>query len=398
MVPSARSEYNRHFHADAYAGFLRDIQTGHPGAIAFRVAETPLFVPRDLARQMREACEGIIDVILQPGFRQQTDRAIPRRLHVPGEPGHCEFMVFDFAVTRDASGTLAPRLVELQGVPSMNAFQGVLAANYRKHFRVPEGFSAYPGRFDEDGFNRLLRDTVVGDQDPAEVILLDVQPQQQKTRIDFYLTEDMLGVRPVCITELRRSGRSLYYRRDGRQVPVKRIYNRLIFDDLLSQKKTLGRTVDLTRHLDVTWAAHPHWFYRISKFTLPLLSSPYVPATYYLDKLAVIPANLDDYVLKPLFSFAGQGVLVDVTQEDLDHVRDPREWILQQKIAYAPVVETPEGPAKCEIRMMYFWPSGAARPLLAHSLCRLSKGKMVGVRYNADRSWVGASACFFQEE
>ena len=120
-------------------------------------------------------------------------------------------------------------------------------------------------------------------------------------------------------------------------------------------------------------------------------------ATWYLNEVKQIPADLENYVLKPLFSFAGQGVVIDVTQADIDKVKDPENWILQRKVKYAEVIQTPDVPAKAEIRVFYFWKEGAARPVATNNLGRLSKGKMIGVRYNKDKEWVGGSFCYFEK-
>jgi hypothetical protein len=242
----------------------------------------------------------------------------------------------------------------------------------------------------------MLERIVVANHEPENVILLEIYPEQQKTRIDFACTEHHIGVRAVCLTKLIQEGRKLYYMRDGEKTEIKRIYNRLIFDDLHQHQLPEG-TVDVTQDLDVEWVPHPNWFYRISKYTMPLISSPYVPATYFLnDILHRLPHDLQNYVLKPLFSFAGQGVLIDVTKADIEAVKDPENWILQRKVQYAEVIPTPNTPAKCEIRVFYFWETIAERPMPVLTLARLSKGKMIGVRYNADKDWVGGSACFFE--
>ena len=245
---------------------------------------------------------------------------------------------------------------------------------------------------------QLLKKIIVGNHDPENVILLEIKPHEQKTRIDFYCTKDYLKIPIVCLTDLIKEGRQLFYKKDGKKIEVKRIYNRIIFDELSQAKKTLGGVVDITQPLDVEWIPHPNWFYRISKFTLPLVRHPYVPKTFYLNEVTQIPADLDNYVLKPLFSFAGQGVIIDVTQKDIEDVNDPENWILQRKVKYADVIKTPNLPAKAEIRIFYFWEKDKERPVAVHNLARLSKGKMIGVRYNADKDWVGGSGAFFEKE
>jgi hypothetical protein len=244
-----------------------------------------------------------------------------------------------------------------------------------------------------------LGKVILGGLPPEQVILLELRPHQQKTRVDFYCTRDYLGIQPVCLTELIQEGRSLYYIHagTGKRTPVKRIYNRVIFDELNAAASGLGPHVDIRQDLDVEWIAHPNWFYRVSKFTLPFIRHPFVPPTFFLNDCKQPPADLENYVLKPLFSFAGQGVIIDPTHADLDKIKDPENWILQQKVVYADLIPTPDIPAKVEIRMMYLWKDGDARPSLAINLARLSKGKMIGVRYNKDKEWVGGSVCYFEK-
>jgi hypothetical protein len=195
---------------------------------------------------------------------------------------------------------------------------------------------------------------------------------------------------------LIQEGQKLFYKKDGKQIEIKRIYNRIIFDEFVQIKDSLGEVVDITRPFDIEWTPHPNWFYRISKFTLPLIRHPYVPETFYLNEIKKIPDELENYVLKPLFSFAGQGVVIDVSQKDIEAVKDPENWILQRKVKYADVIETPNIPAKAEIRIFYFWEKGTDRPVAVLNLARLSKGKMIGVRYNIDKDWVGGSVAYFE--
>ncbi|HRF24852.1 MAG TPA: hypothetical protein PLR98_11835, partial [Chitinophagaceae bacterium] len=242
-----------------------------------------------------------------------------------------------------------------------------------------------------------LKEIIVGHHQPENVVLLEIFPHQQKTRIDFYCTQDYLGINPVCITELIKEGRKLFYINNGVKTPIHRIYNRVIFDDLQQQTTEVQEKGKiLFEDLDVEWCPHPNWFYRISKYTLPFIRHPYVPKTYFLNEVKQIPADLENYVLKPLFSFAGQGVVIDVTAADIEKVKDPENWILQRKVKYAEVIQTPDVPAKLEIRMFYFWKEGEARPHATNNLGRMSKGKMIGVRYNKDKEWVGGNCCYFE--
>ncbi len=397
MVPDLRAAFNAQFSAARYAAFLEDLDRVHPGAIEFRVAETPVFVDAAFTQKMLSTCEYIVDQVIDPRFREMTDRAIPPNLRVPHENGHPHFIAFDFGICRSSRGEYEPQLIEMQGFPTLFAFQVLLPELSARHFPAPEGYSCYLGGQDRASYLALLKRILLGNHPAEEVILLEIFPHRQKTRIDFYCTTDYTGIRPVCLTELIREGRRLYYLRDGKKTPVRRIYNRLIFDDLLQQSPEVQQKGNLLfEDLDVEWVPHPNWFYRISKFTLPFLRHPYIPATYFLSEVKQIPADLDHYVLKPLFSFAGQGVVIDVTREDLDRVPDPENWILQRKVPYAEAIQTPGEPAKAEIRIFYFWEDGKPRPVPTNNLARLSKGKMIGVRYNKDKDWVGGSFCWFE--
>lgn len=397
MIPAIRAAYNQQFTAARYEAFLNGMAQDVADAPAFRVAETPVFVPKALTTKLVQACEEIVNVILRPDFKTITKDAIPPALKVAHENEHPHFIIIDFAVCYNDKGELVPQLIELQGFPTMFAFQDVMARQFREHFNIPEGVDNFFNNFNSASYFEFLKELIVGTYAPEEVVLLEVNPDAQKTRIDFYSTEKYIGIKTICITDLVQEGKKLYYTREGRQVPIKRIYNRVIFDDLEKQQAKLSGHVNLFQELDVEWITHPNWFYRISKYTLPFIHSEYVPKSWFLHQLPVIPADLENYVLKPLFSFAGQGVKIDVTPADIDAIEDPQNWILQHKVHYAPAIETPGGPAKCEIRMMYAWPDNSPRPILVHNLARISKGKMIGVSFNDKHDWVGGSCCFFEQ-
>jgi hypothetical protein len=397
MVTSIRNQFNKSFTPEKYTAFLEDLNQLFPGAIDFRIAETPVFINKSLGKQMIDTCEHIIDLIKRDDFLTLTERAIPKQEYMQNQNGHSHFIAFDFGLCKNKNGVLYPALIEMQGFPTLFGFQAYYPAVLEKHFDIPAGYSEFFNGFDRDAYLKLLEEVIVGKHQKKEVILLEIKPHTQKTRIDFYCTEMFLGIKPVCITELIKEGRNLFYIADGKKIPIKRIYNRVIADELHAVKHELGEIISFTDDLDVEWIPHPHWFYRISKFTLPFLKHPYIPETWFLNQLESIPTDLQHYVLKPLFSFAGQGVVIDVTLDDIHGIKDPENWILQRKVDYAACIETPDEPAKVEIRLMYVWKDGAKRPILATNLARLSKGKMIGVRYNKDKEWVGGSVAYFEQ-
>lgn len=396
MVPDIRKAYNARFTRERYDAFLNDLHSVHPGAIDFRVAETPVFIPRSLGASMLDTCEHIIDRILEPDFLRLTDSSVPPGDKVPGDIGRPQVLTFDFGVCQDADGKPTPQLIEMQGFASLLGFQVMYPTVLERHFPVPKGFSHYFNGLDTEGYTALLREVILGDCPPEEVVLLEIRPETQKTRIDFLCTRDLLGIEPVCITRLQAEGNRLFYEKDGRSIRIRRIYNRVIFDELNAIHDSLGPILDLRAGWDVTWVPHPEWFYRVSKYTLPLLRHANIPETWFLDQVKELPGNLSDFVLKPLFSFAGQGVVIDLHPSDIEAIQDPANWILQRKVRYADAVETPDDPAKVEVRIMYLWREKDARPIAAINLARLSKGKMIGVRYNKDREWVGGSVAYFE--
>ena len=398
MIPSIRQAFNTQFTTEKYNAYLDELNSLYPGALEFRVAETPVFVSKDFTRQMTDACDDIIDLIMDPTFKELTDRAIPANVHVPGEEGICQFITFDFGVCETEQGELEPQLIEMQGFPTLFAFQAYQPDIVRNHFTFPDNFTAYMSGFEKESYLQLMKEIILGGYNIENVILLEIFPHKQKTRIDFYFTRQYTGIQIVCLTELIQEGNELYYINHGNKTLIKRIYNRIIFDDLQQQSPEVqekGRL--LLSDLNVEWVPHPNWFYRISKFTLAFIRNPFVPQTFFLNEINQVPADLENYVLKPLFSFAGQGVIIDVTFADIEKVKDPENWILQRKVKYADIIKTPDIPAKVEIRLFYFWKNPETRPIPVNTLARLSKGKMIGVRYNRDKEWVGGTLCFFEK-
>lgn len=395
MVHSLRKAFNLAFTEEKYQAFLNDLNSKYPGAIEFRVAETPIFADKAFTQKMLDACESIVDVITDPQFKNITSGAIPTGECVANETAHSQMIAFDFGVCINDNNELEPQLIEMQGFPTLYGFQVYYPEVLEKYFSIPSNYTHYLGGYTKDTYITMLQKLLLGNHHPKHVILLEIKPHEQKTRIDFYCTQDYTGIKPVCITELFAEGNILFYLNEGEKTEVKRIYNRVIFDDLKG-RTDLGNIIDITQPWQVEWIPHPNWFYRISKFTLPFIQHPYIPQTFFLNEIKQLPSNLENYVLKPLFSFAGQGVVIDIKPSDIEAIKDPENWILQRKVKYAEVIETPDVPAKAEIRIMYVWPDTDKRPHPAINLARLSKGKMIGVRYNKDKKWVGGTVCYFE--
>lgn len=408
MIPDLRQRYNAAFTDERYAAYTRELNRTMYWPVDFRIAETPLFLDADTTRELVRAADDIVRQLARPEFRKHAANAIPRALggsrpelveglsslEVPAETEWPHFLAVDFALCHDAQGRVIPQLIELQGFPTVAAWQMLQAQAFRKHFpEIPADFTTYFGGLDDERYIAELRSAICGDCPPENVVLLEIEPDKQKTRIDFAATHAFLGVRPMCLSKVRLRGRQLVYFSGGREVPIHRIYNRVIFDELL-RRPDFKPGFKFTDKVDVQWAGHPNWYFRISKHSLPFLKSPYVPDCRFISQLGGdIPTDLENYVLKPLYSFAGLGVDIAPTREKIAALEKPAEWILQRKVAYAPILQTPDGPAKAEIRLI-FAGDGEGMPKLLNNLVRLTKGAMHGVDFNKGKTWVGAGCAF----
>jgi hypothetical protein len=390
MIPFLRQRFNSSFTPEKYQRFKREMAERCGMEIPFPVSETPCFFPLALLERMGEAGKELIRQLVEsPEYHKRSESSIPTRFRVPNESPHPMFIQVDFGLVRDGAGELQPRLVELQAFPSLYAYQPVLARTYMDVFGLDESLRYYLSGLDAASYKRLLTDAIVAEHDPENVVLMEVHPEEQKTRPDFLLTEKLLGIRTVCITKIRKQGRRLFYEADGKRVPIHRIYNRAIVDEL--ERKGVELPFDFRDDLDVEWAGHPNWYFRISKYSIPYLKHSTVPRTWFLDQLPSVPEDLDNFVLKPLYSFAGLGVLIAPSRKDIDAIPRAKraEYILQERVNFVPVVETPHGPTKVELRIMYVWLKELF-PVLA--IVRMGRGLMMGVDHNKNMEWVGSSA------
>lgn len=396
MDSQYRKLFNQSFSQDVYERYEKDL-IKRLGPFGFRLAESPVFLPPDLRDRLEVAANGIVDQLLDPERLVKMKKAIPDRWNTPGMDDCASMIQVDFAVTLSESGQLEPKLIELQGFPSLTAMQVIQRDVWVDTLRTMPGldreWSCWFSGLGREKFLEIARKTILGDQDPRHVILMDIDPPHQKTLPDFVATQQLFGVDPVCPTSLEKEGKQLYRRVDGKRVPVRRIYNRVVFDEL--ERKNLTLPFDYREELDVEWTPHPNWFWAWSKYSLPFLKHPAVPRATLVSDLTQIPPDIEtNYVLKPLFSFAGAGVNVEPTRADVDKIPDAERpfYCLQEKIEYTPGLEAADGGGvRVEVRMMFFRPPGATKPILAQNLCRLSRGKMIGVDFNKDKTWVGSS-------
>ncbi|MBK8517390.1 MAG: hypothetical protein IPL55_14230 [Saprospiraceae bacterium] len=397
MIPEIREKFNKAFTTEKYEGFKEGLRAMYNLKPNFREAETPFFIPSLLKDRLLEACEQITEIILRPDLKEISQGALyDETVIVPNEDTHTTFLQMDFGVCLDEAGDPFPMLIEIQGFPSVYFFQYMASKTYKKYYDLPENLTPYFNGYNDATFKDLLYNIIVGDTNPKNVIILEIEPELQNTYIDLLSTSVELGIAVVCVTKVIKEGKRLFYiDNSGQKQRIERIYNRVIFDEL-NQRKDLAMQFSFSDDLDVKWIGHPNWFFRISKYIMPFLKNKYVPETYFLKELNELPADLDNFVLKPLFSFAGAGVIIDVTREDIDAIEDKSNYILQRKVHYEPVLKSPNDPVKVEVRMLMIWPENDPKPHVAVNLVRLSKGKMIGVKYNKDKDWVGGSVGFYE--
>ena len=418
MIRELRKAFNARFRPERYAKLQGDLAEQCGTKVEFRVAETPVFVELGLLEGMaREGAALAEQLLANAEYLAAARKAIPAGYDVPNQTAHPHFLTADFALVRDDAGALVPRLVEIQAFPSVFGFQAELCAAHREVYELSQDLGVFLSGLNEESYWELLRKTILGAHDPKHVVLTEIDPLTQKTLPDFRVTSRKLSIPVVDIASLEPIESRLYYRDEaGELVPVKRIYNRAIADELISKKVRLP--FDLTKSWDVEWAGHPNWYFLISKFSIPWLCrvgrNPVVPRAVFLDEFldgsgyqeleaggVALPGKGADAVysellLKPLFGFAGKGIQFEPKRGDLEAIPNERRsgFLLQQRMRFEPTIETPHGMTQAEFRILYIWPDGG-RLTPALSLVRLGRGKMMGVDHNKNQEWVGASAAFF---
>jgi hypothetical protein len=400
MLQPYRGDFNRRFSEAKYDHLRHELNRRSRTEVQFRVCETPCFFPRVLMGELAAAGSELTHQLLgNAAYMEASRQAVPAAYRVPGDSAHPNFMTVDFGFVRSGDGSLAPKLVELQAFPSIFGYQDVLSRQYVESFELDPDLEWLLGGHSEESYWRLLRKVIVGDHDPENVILTEVEPESQKTLPDFHVHEDRLGIATVDIASLRKKGNELFYQRDGREIPIHRIYNRAIVDEM--ERKGIRLAFDLRDELDVEWAGHPNWYFQISKLSLPYLKHPSVPKAVFLDDWFAreqpdLPEDRSQLLLKPLYSFAGKGIQFGPTDAELAAipVGERHGYLMQERVGFEPVIETPCGPTQAEVRILYLWPDeGVMEPVI--SLVRLGRGLMMGVDHNRNQEWVGSSAALF---
>lgn len=393
MIPKYREQFNAAFSQEKYNNILEKIKEKGGIKPLFRVSESPIFLSSDFKEKLQNGCESIISQIKEMS-PEELSKAIPKDANVPNDTLQPHFFTIDFGICQDEKGEVIPQLIELQSFPTLYAFQKELQNSFVEEYPFLESLKP---EMTDDQYYSELKNLIVGNENPENVILLEIYPDQQKTNIDFYLTEKKLGIKAVCLTQVKKQGKKLYYQNNGKLTEIKRIYNRVIFDEL-DRIPDLKTDFDFREDLDVKWITHPNWFFKISKYILPKLNHQSVPKSYFLNDFPQTE-NLENFVLKPLFSFAGSGVNLNPTKEIIAKIVDKENYILQRKVSYAPLFEDLNGEfSKAEIRLLYIWKEDQERPKLMEHLVRMTKAEMINVDFNKkDAIWIGGTTAFFEK-
>ena len=401
MIPAIRAAFNAQFTPEKYQQYLSILNAPFKDSIPFRIAETPVFIDQKFKAQLLDAGDYICQFITDPNFSSKTNHAIPKGMEIPCEKALPECIVIDFAIAEGTGGTYQPQLIELQGFPSLFAFELLQAQALALAYDMPKGFTPFLNGYNETSYLDFFKTMALGDQG-KHTILLEIRPYEQKTRLDLLLTEAWLNVPIVCLSEIYLKDKSLYYQKNGIEHKIERIYNRVVYDELMQQGANLIQQFQLFEQAEnIEWVNHPHHFFRISKYILPLLQHPSIPKAYLLSdwkkNQAILGLDLSAYICKPLYSFGGHGVMLDPNIGSLNTINDPENWVLQKKVMYAAAIETPSGPSKAEIRLFYFWDKQLNRYVATNNLTRISKGPMIGVNYNDTATWIGGSISYFEQ-
>ncbi len=398
MISKIREQFNAGFKEEYYENLKKEVVDTYGEGTAFRLSETPIFISKQVKNEIFDACESIIHQLWQLDFEKIREQFVPKHIQSPSKIGKPHFLAIDFGLCEDGKGGITPQLIELQAFPTLFFYQPFLGKAFLNNYpAMPKaGFDYYFSGLDEAQYLQEVRDVIVANEKLENVILMELYPEKQKTRIDFWATQKALGIAVVCMTKIVKEGKNLFYFKDGVKTQIKRIYNRVIFDEI-ERTKDLKTEFNLNDDVDVEWVTHPDWFFMISKCVIPKLKHANIPNSFYLNDY---PSNikLTNYVLKPLFSFAGLGIDLYPTKEKIAGIADKQNYILQEKVTYASAIKTnSEKNSKGEIRILYIWDQKNNRLKPVTNLGRMSKGELINVSHNTEETWIGSSIGFFEQ-
>lgn len=393
MILKYRKEFNELFSFEKNKELVEQIERYSQVKSTFKISESPIFLTQNFKKKLINTSNAIINQIKHMPT-EELNRAVPIEYYVPNDINHPQFMIFDYAICQNENLEIEPQLIELQAFPSlfgfMKIYEDCLISTYPFLNKLEK-------KTPKNEYIAKLKHLIIANEKVENVILLEVLPKRQKTYIDFEITKHFLGIETVCVTQIIKKGRKLFYRKKNELIPINRIYNRVVFDELFGAEK-LELSFDFTENLEVEWVTHPNWFYKISKYLLPKLDYPYIPKSFYLNEFADFD-NLDQYVLKPLFSFAGSGVNLNPKIHEIKSIENPQNYILQKKVQYASLFQDINNEfSKAEIRLMYIWDDKRRNPEMLVNMVRMTKSEWANMsNLNNEQIWVGCTTALFEK-
>ncbi|MFD0799626.1 hypothetical protein ACFQZJ_19305 [Maribacter chungangensis] len=398
MISKIREQFNAGFKEEYYENLKKEVEETYGEGTAFRLSETPIFIDKKVKSEIFDTCESIIDQLWRLDFEKIREQFVPKQIQSPSKIEKPHFLAIDFGLCEDGNGGIRPQLIELQAFPTLFFYQPFLGKAFMNNYPTmpKEGLHYFFSGLDENQYINEVRDVILANEQPEHVVLMELYPEKQKTRIDFWATQKALGIEVVCMTKIKKEGKNLFYDKNGVKTQIKRIYNRVIFDEI-ERTKDLETEFNLNDDVDVDWVTHPDWFFMISKCVMPKLKHANIPNSFYLNDFPK-DFDLESYVLKPLFSFAGLGIDLHPTKEKIAGISDKENYILQEKVTYASAIKTKsEKNSKGEIRILYIWDKKNDRLKPVINLGRMSKGELINVSHNTEETWIGSSIGFFEQ-
>lgn len=392
MITEYRNLFNHQFSKMKNKALIHTIEQNAKMKLTFKLSESPIFLTQNFKNKLIDASNAIIEQIKSMS-NEELNQAIPNEYFVPNDIHHPHFLIFDFGICQNENSEIEPQLIELQAFPSLLGFMKLYEESLIKTYPFLNQFEK---SLPKEKYISKLKQLIIGNEKIENVVLLEVFPEKQKTFIDFQMTQKYLGIEIICVTQIIKNGKKLFYEKNGELIPINRIYNRVIFEELYSYKD-LKLTFDFREDLEVEWVTHPNWFYKISKYLLPKLNHPYVPKSFYLNDFSDYE-NLNQYVLKPLFSFAGSGVNLNPKRSDLNKIIKKENYILQKKVQYAALFEDANQEfSKAEIRLMFIWENEKKDPEMVINMVRMTKSEWANMgSINDEQIWVGCAYAFFE--
>ena len=137
MIAAHRKAFNKRFNEEEYKNLLQDLENRFATVPGFRIAETPVFISRELKQRLFDATTDIMKVINRSDFKELTQGAFYNdEIIVPNEDEHPKFIQMDFGICQDENGDPTPKLIEL----SDTAFGSVVALRASDGFFIPAPF------------------------------------------------------------------------------------------------------------------------------------------------------------------------------------------------------------------------------------------------------------------